>query len=131
MRFGYYFCGLLLQDFLTEGYPFYKCAILDSFHKKELRSGISPVMTYVWQVKALRDIIANEILSRYIQELDYYSRSWEYGKSFLKSLAFTGQQEDYKNAIRMLERRGTKGKTADEMRDYLENLLQQRKKGDR
>lgn len=126
VRFGYYFCGLLFQDFLAEGYPFYRCALFNVFNTKEIRIGLSPVVTFVCEKKALRDIAANQIFTRYIHEMDIYSRSWEHEKNFLKSLAFTGRKADFQNLIHTLERKEVYGKTANEMKHYLEKLLEQR-----
>lgn len=135
IRFGYYFINLFWQDYLKEGYPVYEVLFIQCMNRKNLREKMRPLIIYIWQKRIFREEMEN-VLCIYGRELEKNHRSWDYMKNFLKMIAFTNEEEDFKNVIRMFDRAmdTDPGKSvAVQMKKYLMDLLNNRiakKKGE-
>lgn len=128
IRFGYYFINLFCEDYLNEGYPVYELLFIQCINRRNLREKMRPLIIFIWQNKVFRDIM-EIIMHYYFRELGKNNRSWDYMKNFLKMIAFTGLEEDYKNVIRMFEKVKDKDpgkKVTEQMKKYLKNLLNNR-----
>ena len=125
LRFGYYFAMLMWKDYIAEGYPAYRSLFIDSVNRKDVAKRMGLLLCYFWQVQTFREKIVEPILGMYIKEYQAKQVSWHYMKKFLRILAFTGKEIDYRHAMGMLRRisRCSGSRIPEEMQDYLTDLL--------
>lgn len=125
LRFGYYFVMLMWKDYIGEGYPAYRSLFIDSVNQKSIGKRMGLLLRYIWQIQTFRERIVEPVLGMYIKEYQEKQVSWHYMKKFLRILAFTGREIDYRHTMGMLRRisRHSGSRIPEEMQDYLTELL--------
>lgn len=129
LRFSYYFTMLMGQDYMAEGYPDYRLLLINSLNQNKISKKMCEIWRVAWKKRGVREFQVKHIFSAYLNECEEKQLSWEYMKKFLRIIAFTGEERDYQNIIKLLQyvKRNYPGNTvAEEMKHYLENLLNSR-----
>ncbi len=131
LRFACYFGMLMWQDYMAEGYPSYRSLFIDSVNQKDICEKMGALLCTIWKRQTFRTMWMEPVLGMYIKEYHDQHKSWFYMKRFLRLLAFTGRETDYRYMQKMLKRIGRDYGDAipKEMQVYLSELLNKRKKG--
>lgn len=113
-----------------EGYPQYQLMTVRCLGDPKLRKQIKGMYTEVWGRRESRRMVGY-ILQQHFMELEKQECSWEYMEDFFKTVAFTGERENFEDTVCFLERafRETGCGIAEEIRRWLETLLRTERKG--
>ena len=120
-----YFIWLLTEDYKMEGYPKYQLIFLSALERKEIRLKIRKMYWEFWGKYKVRSIWA-QILENHFIELERFNQSWDYTKPFFRTIAFTGNPEDYDMVQNSLSNMRRSRKIAKSVKQYLKNLLEKR-----
>lgn len=124
--FSDYFIWLLTCDYKMEGYPTYKLIFLDALNLKETRLLSREMYWEMWEIYKVRTVWV-QILQNHFMELEHHKKSWDYAKRFFEVVAFTGNSRDYETVQNCLYNMRDSKKTASQIGDYLEKILQRRR----
>lgn len=121
-----YFIWLLTNDYKMEGHPFYRLMFLDALNEKEIRILAREMYWESWEIYKTQNVWI-QILQKHFIELERYRKSWDYAKSFFQTVAFTGKESSYHCIWNSLSNMQYAGKTTEEIRGFLSDLLQKRR----
>ena len=121
-----YFIWLLTEDYKMEGYPRHQLIFVDALNEKEVRLKVREMYWDFWSRYKVRNVW-EQILENHFMELERMGRSWRYMERFFQTIAFTGKAADYEMTRNSLSNMRHSRKTAEDIKKYLSELLQQRR----
>ena len=96
-----FFLMLLRWDYLTDRADAPELLFLRGLRKKAVREKILPLFRFIWRYAELRRMMAR-VLTAHLAEIAENHASYEYLERPFRYLAFTGDRNDYYNAIYFL-----------------------------